>query len=71
MTTGDLIYIPQDVAVWDMADNSSNMTYFKTNKPTTGIFLKMDASHTCRIFVNGQESSVSLKNIYPMENDRC
>ena len=72
MRTGDLIYIPQDVDLWNMPDKAtSNMTYFKTHKPTTGVFLKMDAFNTCRIFANGRESSVSLKSIYPMEDNRC
>ena len=67
MTRGDLIYIPQDVDLWDVRSNSSNMKYFKTIKPTTGVFLRMDAFNTCRVFANGQETSVSLKCIYPME----
>ena len=71
MRKGDLIYIPQDVDMWDMAEASASMTYFKTHKPTTGVFLKMDAFNTCRIFANGQESSVSLKNIYPMQESTC
>jgi len=48
MKKGDLIYIPQDVDLWDMQDNTSNIKYFKTEKPTTGVFLKMDAFDTCR-----------------------
>jgi len=69
--TGDLIYIPQDVDLWNMPNDVGQMTYFKTEKPTTGVFLIMDAFNTCRIFANGQESSISLKNVYPMENSRC
>jgi hypothetical protein len=30
MKKGDLIYIPQDVDLWDMQDNTSNIKYFKT-----------------------------------------
>jgi len=67
MKKGDLIYIPQDVDLWDMQDNTSNIKYFKTEKPTTGVFLKMDAFDTCRIYANGQETSVALRCIYPME----
>lgn len=67
MTRGDLIYIPQDVDLWDVKNNSNNMKYFKTVKPTTGVFLRMDAFNTCRVFANGHETSVSLKCIYPME----
>tara|TARA_B000000557_G_C20632140_1_gene382665 strand:+ start:217 stop:438 length:222 start_codon:yes stop_codon:yes gene_type:complete len=67
MTKGDLIYIPQDVNLWNVAKNSSNMTFFKTHKPTTAVFLGMDAFNTCRVFANGQETSVSLNCIYPME----
>lgn len=71
MRTGDLIYIPQDVDLWDLPDDNNTMTYSKTQKPTTAVFIKMDAFNTCRIFANGQESSVSLKNVYPMEENRC
>jgi hypothetical protein len=68
MRKGDLIYIPQDVDLWHFTkEDSSHMKYFKTIKPTTGVFLGMDAFNTCRVFANGQERSVSLKCIYPME----
>ena len=70
MRTGDLIYIPQDVDMWDVEEKSKDTFYTRTNKPTTGVFLRMDAFNTCRVFANGQESSVALKCIYPME-DRC
>ena len=70
MRKGDLIYIPQDVDLWDVSEGSSAMKYFKTQKPQTGVFLRMDAFNTCRVFIKGQESSVSLKSIYPME-DKC
>ncbi len=64
---GDLIYIPQDVDLWDFEEGTTGVKYYKTQKPITGVFLKMDAFNTCRIFTNGQEKSVSLKCIYPME----
>ena len=67
MRRGDLIYIPQDVDMWDFCEERSGITHFKTDKPTTGVFLRMDAFNTCRIFARGQESSVSLKCVYPME----
>lgn len=67
MRKGDLIYIPQDVDMWDVAEGTTAVKYSKTNKPTTGVFLRMDAFNTCRIFANGQESSVALKCVYPME----
>ena len=67
MTKGDLIYIPQDVDLWDVKENSSNVKYFKTKKPITGLFLEMDAFNTCRVFANGQETTVSLKCVYPVE----
>tara|TARA_Y100000592_G_C5427238_1_gene296435 strand:- start:504 stop:719 length:216 start_codon:yes stop_codon:yes gene_type:complete len=71
MRTGDLIYIPQDVDLWDVKCEGANLSYFKTDRPTTGVFLRMDAFNTCRVFANGQESSVSLRSIYPMEESRC
>ena len=67
MTRGDLIYIPQDVDLWDLKKDSKSIKYFKTKKPITGVFLGMDAFNTCRVYANGQETSVSLKCIYPME----
>lgn len=70
MRKGDLIYIPQDVDLWDVEEQSKDTFYTKTNKPTTGVFLRMDAFNTCRVYALGQESSVALRNIYPME-ERC
>lgn len=70
MRKGDLIYIPQDVDLWVVEEQSKDTFYTKTNKPTTGVFLRMDAFNTCRVYALGQESSVSLRNIYPME-ERC
>ncbi len=67
MRTGDLIYIPQDVDMWDVEKGTTAVKYSKTVKPTTGVFLRMDAFNTCRIFANGQENSVALKCVYPME----
>ena len=64
---GDLIYIPQDVDMWDFAEGTTGVKYYKTDKPITGVFLKMDAFNTCRVFANGQERSVTLKCVYPME----
>ncbi len=66
---GDLIYIPQDVDLWNFED-AGGLHHFKTKKPTTAVFLGMDAFNTCRIFMSGRESSVSVKCVYPME-DRC
>ena len=71
MRKGDLIYIPQDVDLWDVEEQSKDTFYTKTDKPTTGVFLRMDAFNTCRVFANGQESSVALRSIYPMEESRC
>ena len=65
---GDLIYIPSSVDMWNVDDHGSSIRYFKTEKPTVGVFLGMEAFNTCRIFTNGQEKSVSLKCIYPMEH---
>ena len=71
MRKGDLIYIPQDVDLWVVEEQSKDTFYTKTNKPTTGVFLRMDAFNTCRVYALGQESSVSLKNIYPMQESTC
>ena len=42
MEHGDLIYIPQDVDLWNFQDNGG-LSHFKTKKPTTAVFLGMEA----------------------------
>ena len=67
MQQGDLIYIPSNVDMWNVNKQGHGIKYFKTDKPTIGLFIGMEAFNTCRIFTNGQEKTVSLKCVYPME----
>jgi hypothetical protein len=69
MEQGDLVHIPQDVSLWNYTDNGS-MNIVKTEKPTTGIFLREDAANTFRVYVQGRESTVEKRHVYPME-DGC
>lgn len=66
MMQGDLIYIPQDVTLFDLTDKSYNTTV--TEKPTIGIFLRRDAINTYRVYAQGREASVETRHAYPLEN---
>jgi hypothetical protein len=66
MEQGDLVHIPQDVSLWNYTNNGS-MNVVKTEKPTTGIFLREEASNTLRIYAHGRECSVGKRHVYPME----
>ncbi len=66
MQEGDLIYIPQDVHLWNYTDNGS-MNLIKTAKPITGVFLREEASNVYRIYAQGRASSVEKRHVYPME----
>ena len=62
---GDLVYIPQDVKLFDMDNHSYNLT--KTDRPITAVFLRQDVGNTVRVFAQGREASVERRHIYPME----
>ena len=70
MQQGDLIYIPQDVMLFD----KRNIFIDKTQKPILGLFLQetpVGASWqagTYTIYVNGRESVVARKYVYPMRD---
>tara|TARA_B100001094_G_scaffold187226_1_gene181450 strand:+ start:1803 stop:2024 length:222 start_codon:yes stop_codon:yes gene_type:complete len=69
MTNGDLIYIPQDVTLFNFG-NHGPMMVMKTSKPTTGVFLGENVKnvHVCNVFVDGVRALVDKKYVYPMEN---
>jgi len=69
MTHGDLIYIPQDVTLFDMTNKSYNL--IKTERPTVAVFLRQDASNTYRVYTQGREASVATRHVYPMENQHA
>ena len=66
MQEGDLIYIPQDVSIWNYTDNGS-MNIIKTVKPITAVFLREEASNAYRIYAQGRESTVEKRHVYPVE----
>ena len=69
MRQGDLIYIPQDVLLFD----SKNIFIEKTEKPIVGVFLEEipAGSHWMGgnyiIYARGRRACVDMKNAYPME----
>tara|TARA_B100000131_G_C17838571_1_gene500797 strand:+ start:213 stop:428 length:216 start_codon:yes stop_codon:yes gene_type:complete len=68
MQQGDLVYIPQDVNLWNYTDNGS-MNVIKTDKPITGVFLKEEMTNTYRVYAQGREATVEKRHVYPMEID--
>ena len=72
MEHGDLIYIPQDVLLFD----EKNIFIDKTKKPTVGVFLKETPigapfqAGTYVVYAQGRETTVARNCVYPME-DRC
>lgn len=65
MQQGDLVYIPQDVNLWNYTDNGS-MNITKTDKPITGVFLYDEAANTYRVYAQGREATVEKRHVYPM-----
>ena len=69
MQEGDLIYIPQDVLLFD----SKNIFIEKTEKPIVGVFLEeipigsnwMGGNYV--VYARGRKACVAMKNTYPME----
>ena len=66
MQEGDLIYIPQDVNLWNYTDNGS-MNVIKTEKPITGVFLRETAPNTYSVYTQGRMATVEKRYVYPME----
>ena len=62
---GDLVYVPQNVAVF----NFLRTKFFYTDKPTTAIITDIDNEmyNTVSVFINGFEMRVSRGDIFPME----
>jgi hypothetical protein len=69
MQHGDLVYIPQDVLLFDR----ENIFIDKTEKPTVGVFLKETPSGarfqagTYTIYALGREATVARRHVYPVE----
>ena len=72
MQEGDLIYIPQDVLLFDR----ENIFINKTQKPIVGVFLQETPvgsswqGGTYTIYAQGREAVVARKCVYPMR-DTC
>jgi hypothetical protein len=72
MQEGDLVYIPQDVLLFDRG----NTFIEKTAKPTVGVFIEeipvgaswMGGNYI--VYAHGREAIVAIKSTYPMES-RC
>jgi len=62
MEYGDLIYIPQDVRLFDIDNNYVG----KTEKPITAVLLGEDTDTTYRVYALGREASVATRHVYPM-----
>jgi len=68
MQHGDLIYIPQDVLLFD----EKNIFIDKTKKPTVGVFLKETPigapfqAGTYVVYARGREATVQRRCVYPI-----
>ena len=68
MQQGDLIYIPQDVLLFDR----NNSYIEKTERPTVGVFIKeipvgsswMGGNYI--VYARGREAAVAMRNTYPI-----
>ena len=73
MQHGDLVYIPQDVLLFDR----KNIFIDKTEKPIVGVFLQetpVGASWqggTYTIYARGREAVVARKCVYPVEEQHA
>lgn len=57
---GDLVYIPQDVLLF------GKQRRFRTNRPTTAVFLEEEQGFTYKILVGSDAVSVRRNHIYPL-----
>jgi len=70
MQQGALIYIPQDVLLFDR----NNMYIEKTIKPIVGVFIEeipvgsswMGGNYI--VYARGREAAVAMRNTYPMRD---
>jgi len=65
MIQGDLIYIPQDVTLFNYGKHGP-MKVMKTDKPMTGVFLGEENVHVYNVFVDGVKVLVDKKYVYNM-----
>ncbi len=63
MQRGDLVYIPQDVKIFDM----QNRYLRTTKKPITGLLLGIGTqTRFYKVYLQGCETSVDSKFVYPL-----
>tara|TARA_R110002020_G_scaffold267389_4_gene482517 strand:- start:421 stop:645 length:225 start_codon:yes stop_codon:yes gene_type:complete len=73
MQHGDLVYIPQDVILFD----KKNIFIDRTEKPTVGVFLKETPTGarfqagTYTIYARGKEAVVERRCVYPIEEQHA
>jgi hypothetical protein len=58
---GDLVYVPQDVLLF------GNQRRYRTNRPTTALFIEEDKGFTYKILVGEDVVSVRRNHIYQLE----
>ena len=69
MQQGDLVYIPQDVTLF----NQKNIFINKTQRPTIGVFIEETPSGalwqagTYTIYARGIKAVVERRKVYPVE----
>jgi hypothetical protein len=69
MQYGDLVYIPQDVVLFDR----ENIFIDKTEKPILGVFLEETPigarwqAGTYTVYARGKEAVVARRCVYPVE----
>jgi len=70
MQEGDLVYIPQDVLLFDRG----NKFIEKTAKPTVGVLIEeipvgsswLGGNYI--VYTRGRKAAVAMRNTYPMES---
>ena len=58
---GDLVYVPQDVLLF------GEQKRFRTNRPTTAVFIEEKKAFTYKILVGSIPMSVRRNHIYPLK----
>ncbi len=58
---GDLVYVPQDVLLF------GKQKRFRTNRPTTAVFIEEETGFTYKILVGAVPMSVRRNHIYPLK----
>ncbi len=65
MQQGDLIHIPQGVELW--CETDKGMRLRETERPTVGVYLSTKSQYVYRVYANGHEWNLKIRDVYPME----